>query len=364
MSPVLKYSTQKRLIGMVRRMMNHIYRPQQKYIHRIKTGPTIPSSCLLAAPDSPQAGFEQLFDLYENPENEPRFATQIGDQAIRPRMMPRIMPTMAKFFPRITKAISKSFKTIESYFENFGDTPGENKILDPQQLWTDLTEFARVECDIAKIGFTELPPQLIFRDKAVLFRYVLVCIQEMHKEAIDLAPTFPAGKEIIRVYATLGESVNKLADWLRARGVRCQAHHPLHGLVLTPPLAGKAGLGWQGSMGLLITPEFGPLQRLAPIFVESPIFTFTDSSEHRWIEEYCKKCGACRRICPTQAIYPEKHVRIDNVPGIGQERICIDITKCFPQFMTHFGCSLCMKVCPFSGGRSAYNACHQSLSEK
>jgi epoxyqueuosine reductase QueG len=47
-----------------------------------------------------------------------------------------------------------------------------------------------------------------------------------------------------------------------------------------PPLAEKAGMGRQRKQGCLITPEFGPRQRLAPIFIEKNIFEYTDNKEH------------------------------------------------------------------------------------
>ncbi|MFX1554427.1 MAG: 4Fe-4S binding protein, partial [Promethearchaeota archaeon] len=205
-----------------------------------------------------------------------------------------------------------------------------------------------------KIGFTELPTQLIFKEKYVLFRYALIFMQEMKKEKIDTAPLLTAGTEVMRVYATLGEAVNDIARWLRRKGVRCQSNHPLGGLVCTPPLAGKAGMGGQGRSGMLITPEFGPRQRLAPIFIEEKIFNFTDNSDHIWIEELCKTCDLCQKNCPTNAIHEEKQITIDNIPVIGAMRTCIEREKCFPYFLKTQGCSICIKVCPFSNGKQAY----------
>ena len=142
---------------------------------------------------------------------------------------------------------------------------------------------------------------------------------------------------------------------MRERGVKCQSNHPLRGLTLNPPLAGKAGLGGQGKQGLLITPQYGVRQRIAPIFLEFPIFEFTDSHEHDWIEQYCDKCGICAKDCPVQAILPKSQIHLENVPGIGAIKTCIDIRKCFPEFASSFGCSICLKVCPFSKGQGSYD---------
>ena len=101
-------------------------------------------------------------------------------------------------------------------------------------------------------------------------------------------------------------------------------------------------------------PEFGPRQRLAPIFIEQKVFQTTDNSDHIWIEEQCKKCGICQKNCPPKAIQEEKTININNIEGIGAMRTCIDREKCFPQFNKTAGCSICIKVCPFSAGSSAY----------
>jgi epoxyqueuosine reductase QueG len=105
---------------------------------------------------------------------------------------------------------------------------------------------------------------------------------------------------------------------------------------------------------MLITPEFGPRQRLAPIFIEEKVFDFPDNSDHNWIEEQCMTCGLCQKNCPANAIYEEKRITIDNIPGIGAMRTCIEREKCFPYFLKTQGCSICIKVCPFSNGKQTY----------
>jgi epoxyqueuosine reductase QueG len=230
-----------------------------------------------------------------------------------------------------------------------------------RNLWTKLQKYAKEKWEIVKIGFTELPNQLIFKNKMVLFRFALVFMQEMKKDKIDKAPGIEASDETIRIYAKLGEAVADITEWLRLKGIRSQAVHPLGGLVCTPPLAGKAGMGGQGMQGCLITPEFGPRQRLAPILIEEKIFEYTDNTEHAWIENYCRICRNCQRNCPAEAINDEKIISIDNIPGIGATKTCIDRDKCFPYFGKTLGCSICIKVCPFSGGRETYQVLKDSL---
>ena len=257
---------------------------------------------------------------------------------------------MFKIMRKIQKESNQSWKDIEAYFDNSSPSSFEPK----PNLWNEMNLFIKKNWNDVEIGFTELPPQMIFKGKYTIFKFAIIASQEMKKDKIDKAPEFQAGKEVMRVYGSLGLVVNKIAEWLRKRGVRCQSNHPLGGLVNTPSLAGKAGMGWQGRSGLLITPKYGPRVRLATIFIEHKYFDFTDNQRHKWIENYCETCEICIKKCPTKAINSKKVILIDNVPGIGAMQTCIDREKCFEYFYKTLGCSICIKVCPFSRGPNTY----------
>lgn len=323
-----------------------------------------------AHPDSKQEGFEYLFTHAEGYKGKSRIKMlpKIGHGFNLINRL-RLYKMFARYQRGMMKGINDCFNELNPYIQ---ELESEGKFISStkddliqnfpnQLLWDELQDYARDKWNLGNVGFTELPTQLIFKDKSVLFPYALVFIQEMAKDKIDQAPNFPAGKEVQRIYKTLGFAVNDIANWLRDKGIRCQSNHPLGGLVNTPPLAGKAGLGWRGFNGLLITPEYGQRQRIAPVFVGKKIFEFTDNTDHSWIEQYCKKCHKCMRKCPTQAITKEKQVSIPNVPGIGATITCIDREKCFPYFVATLGCSICVQVCPFSKGPEMYEKLKQHV---
>ncbi len=273
--------------------------------------------------------------------------------------------TMAGIFARymipMMKGMKQGFTDVNPYLEELRENnqlTNTHELLDSYpnpSVWDDLKNYSWEKWQLI-VGFTEMPRQFVFKGKATLFKYALVFIQEMDKEQIDYAPGLEAGAEVQRVYQTLGLAVNDIACFLRAKyRIKCQSNHPLGGLVNTNPLAGKAGLGGQGHDGMLITPQFGQRNRIAPIFIENKIFEYTDNDDHRWVEQYCKTCKKCMRKCPTGAIYEEKIPTLKNIPGIGQTRTCIDRNKCFPQFMNTLGCSMCIQTCPFSQGKDAYD---------
>ncbi|MFW9845940.1 MAG: 4Fe-4S binding protein [Candidatus Thorarchaeota archaeon] len=309
-----------------------------------------PDKVYSAHPESLQEGFEYFFTQRSNmmPSERPS-VRRIG--MFQERGMPkRAIPAIMRTFVTIMRGIGTSWKETNKYLDNLELLPFE-----PQpELWDELNDFVMKKWDDVILGFTELPSQMIFKGKATLFKYAIVVGQEMKKKEIDKAPEYQAGKEVMRVYGSLGVVVNDIAKWLRKKGVRCQSNHPLGGLTNTPSLAGKAGMGWIGRNGLLITPEYGQRLRLAPVFVEYNYFDYTDNRDHDWIEEYCELCQRCEKECPQQAIYSEKVVRIENVPGVGTHRTCIDRNLCFDFFWKTMGCSVCVKVCPFSNAGETY----------
>ena len=99
-------------------------------------------------------------------------------------------------------------------------------------------------------------------------------------------------------------------------------------------VAVACGLGEIGWSKMLLTPEFGPLQRVAFLFTDAEL----EYDEMYSGEPLCRKCGACVRECPGSCI-PDlrsgKTVRVD-LDG----KICewgdIDMWRCYA-FYTHAG---------------------------
>ena len=218
----------------------------------------------------------------------------------------------------------------------------DRKSISTEQL-VDFEEFARMK-GIGIIGYAKLKPSLIFKERAVLYDNAIILIMEMQQEAISKAPSMETFKMVMSTYDTLGKITNLLVDRLRDMGFQAQASHPLGGLVLYPPLAVDAGLGWFGKHGLLITPRFGPRQRIAAIFVniDNLPIDVNKTNDHSWIDEFCNHCGKCIKTCPANAILdqPIKHS--------SERKTHIIREKCLPVFVNQEGCSICIKECMFN----------------
>jgi len=194
-------------------------------------------------------------------------------------------------------------------------------------------------------GKTIVRPEILFSRARILYSDALVITMEMDKSSMETAHSGTAYQEIFRTYHELGKVVNQLAGWFRERGFGAQAGPAIGGDVNYVALAQEAGLGFIGRNGLLIGPHAGPRIRLAAVFTSVQNLPAGDLQETAWGRYFCKKCGACIRACPAAAIYQEALPIEGDSAG---NPVYIDHTRCVKPFSRQFGCSICIKVCPFS----------------
>lgn len=236
-------------------------------------------------------------------------------------------------FIKAYKSVNKSLETLEA--NSFLPKKRFN-----QNFIDEFEKYAK-SLGISDIGYTTIKPEYIFRDRAVLYKGVIVLTKEMDKKVIDLAPSSKTQRFIWQSYDTFGKTTNQLAEYLRKKGYGAQAGPPLAGLAIYPALAESAGIGAVGKNGLLISPKYGPRQRIAVIYTSIEGFPKKEN-QHLWIKDFCNYCNKCVRECPEKAIY-EQTIKTSN----GSIK-CIDSEKCLNSFINNHGCSICIKQCPFN----------------
>jgi epoxyqueuosine reductase len=242
---------------------------------------------------------------------------------------------------RLYKQIKKSFKFPPN-------KPFKDKISD-----IELNEL-RIFLDSLNItcyGFTKVESDNIFIDRGILYDNAIVISIQMPLEKIAKAPSFETMVMIENTYLQTGEIVNKIADYLRNHGFGAHAGPGLGGMTNYPMLAKDANMGEFGRHGLLISPQSGPCHRLAVVYTNINNFSYSKTKEYQWIIEYCKNCGLCIKKCPNKAILEIPKTTINT-------RIRhIEYVKCMYCFNQNFGCSVCVKVCPFT--KTGYSKLHE-----
>ena len=244
----------------------------------------------------------------------------------------KLMPDKLKITLKTLPKQLSIAKNMESTVKSLKNNPEIPKIQAGNDFIQKFENYAH-SIGIDGIGYVKVPSDLIFKDKAILFDNAIVLIMEMDKKAIDAAPSPETQDMGVVTYDELGKKTNELAGFLRANGFAAHASHPAGGFVIYPHLAQEAGLGYRGRHGMLITPEFGPRQRISVIFTSIQNLQIDNFNEHSWIPDFCKKCGGCIKKCPRDAIIEEPFE--NGIKTIIIKDLC-------------HGCTICMKDCNFN----------------
>ncbi|MFQ3582607.1 tRNA epoxyqueuosine(34) reductase QueG [Chloracidobacterium validum] len=141
----------------------------------------------------------------------------------------------------------------------------------------------------------------------------------------------------------LTAKLTALLDWIRAECPGANGYIAVDAQpVMDKAWAVRAGLGWLGKHGNVITREFGSWVFLGELLLDIEL-----EPETELVPDHCGVCTACLDACPTQAIVE---------PYVVDARRCIAFATIeskseTPDMDTHgwvFGCDVCQDVCPWS----------------
>ncbi len=188
-----------------------------------------------------------------------------------------------------------------------------------------------------------VPNELPFKPASVI-----VMALEMDYDGIAAAPTSLELASAGNIYSSMSVVVNKLSHFLRSLGY--QTIPCGNDTALSVPLAIHAGLGELSRIGIVITPEFGPRQRLCKIFTDLPLAV--DKPITFGVKEFCMTCRKCADACPSQAISFEKEPSFQAATistNGGAKKWSMNAEKCLEQWAdAGTDCGICIKVCPYN----------------
>jgi NAD-dependent dihydropyrimidine dehydrogenase PreA subunit len=219
--------------------------------------------------------------------------------------------------------------------------------------WVEELESMARAMGAKDIRYVKVPPQAIYEGMGVPCEYAVVFTVEMENEPLKTAPSLDCFLEVADGYSRLAKISNALTSWMRKTGVAAYPGTALGGHTDYTYLGELAGLGAIGYHGLLITPGEGARLRINTIYTNAKNLPIQKDNPHLWVRDFCSKCHKCIRKCPPQAIFEEP------VPRTGGGMQCIDHKTCRDYFAGHFGCGVCLVVCPFS--QAGYEKIHKQF---
>ncbi|MBL7811226.1 MAG: hypothetical protein JNL57_03295 [Bacteroidetes bacterium] len=234
----------------------------------------------------------------------------------------------------------------DQYTRFEGPVAGEKHVFDSAEIASAHLKEKAKEFGADLVGVALIEPSDIYKGRTVTESHAIALGQRMRWRAFQTVPSHDSAVECMRVYYTLGETVIKLAEYIRSLGYACRVEHPIGDSdILHIPIGLKAGFGELGRHGSIINPEIGPLFRMGSIITNMDLAI--DHPIDAGIAKFCDNCRACRLYCPAKAI-PDHRSPEAGKDHLGNDRYVVDTGKCFPYFAKHNYCSICLPVCVYN----------------
>ncbi len=209
------------------------------------------------------------------------------------------------------------------------------------RVWSDELATYCGTLDMELFGITAFNPDWTFAGESLDYQWVIMIGVAHDYDQIKTAPEAEAGAEVVRQYGRANKAAKNIATWIRQRGWDATPHAgPLAGPLLMIPPALECGFGELGKHGSIINIDYGSSFRLACVLTDVPLIPTPRASYH--VDDFCSRCQVCANACPPEAISADK------ITIRGQNKWYVNFDKCIPFFNEHFGCGICIAVCPWS----------------
>ena len=260
----------------------------------------------------------------------------------------------SRFRPRIIlrhTAMAKHFITMKSRKKKLKKALPNPQIQILGENPTKVVKDKAIELGSETVGITKMRPEWIFESYEIPDwaqqaldedrLYLILMAVQHEKESFESSPSWAFSKEIANQYNQGSDIAIQLAQWILNKGYRAYGHGgPEAGEFTLTPAAIEAGIGELGKHGSLINPKLGGNFRVACVYTTLELET--DNAAEFGIDDFCMRCQICTKECPPDAISDGKKM----VRGV--EKFYVDFEKCFPYMTDHYGCGICLRVCPWS----------------
>ena len=157
----------------------------------------------------------------------------------------------------------------------------------------------------------------------------------------------PCGKiakyDIANFYYEVKEKLKSVIDFINQKtdGKYKSKNKSCYVSLVEKPIAQRAGVGWYGKNGVIITEDFGSWVVLGEIITELEL----DKDDS--LQNNCGSCRTCMDACPTKAIVSPYVIDRTKCLQYISERL-IDVPVKYREVWGDnlYGCTICQDVCP------------------
>ncbi len=214
----------------------------------------------------------------------------------------------------------------------------------------DSTDGKRIEFENVEKAY-ETDEKRVIPEKA---RWVIVfsikMSEELFKRRSGQMPTALSSAATQAVYAQGRNTIDRLQNFLHVIGYQGLVGTWYNGLGIAPAFGVLAGLGEMSRLNRMISPEYGPLQRLFKIVTDLPLEPTKPIDAG--IMNFCRTCKVCAEQCPADCLSMETEPYWEpkgpwNNPG---HKTWYEDSPACRSWWAHStaGCSTCFAVCAFS----------------
>nr|MBC7245011.1 reductive dehalogenase [Chloroflexota bacterium] len=318
------------------------------------------------------ARFDQRNTVFSRVMWDKDYQEQISKVTLRPRretveemIKGRALVAGAIYADDVAGSLAPNYRGYSGHVHGYGGLYGWDDPVSAERLpVTDKAEMSEHIKTVARfygadlVGICAINPLWVYShyydretgeygELEIPYKYAIVMGLEMDFACINQSPGFEASAATALIYSKMAEVTAKLAKYIRALGY--EAVPSGNDTMQNIPLAIDAGLGEIGRLGLLLTPEFGPRQRLCKVLTNLPLAT--DKPIDFGMQRFCEMCLFCAHACPAKAIpFGERSLErtsISNRPGI--LRWTVNVGNCYLFWRANGGtdCSNCVAACPW-----------------
>ncbi|MDP6495910.1 MAG: reductive dehalogenase, partial [Dehalococcoidia bacterium] len=185
-------------------------------------------------------------------------------------------------------------------------------------------------------------------------RWVIVFSLQMPEELIKRrsgrAPTAFSSSATGLAYGRARNIMDRLQNFLHVLGYQGLMGTWFNGLGIASAFGVMAGLGELSRLNRMISPEYGPLQRIFRIVTDLPLAP--TGPINAGIMRFCRTCKICAEKCPAEALSMEAEPSWEVVGpwnNPGHRAYFENSVACRTWWsLSTVGCSTCFAVCPFS----------------